>query len=669
MGHFGIQPQNPGRIEPGNESDMAPATQSGAVRVTLRDGSVREFPSGVSVRDVAYALGDRLGRATVGGRIDSASEISDLRLTIPKDCRLDIITADSREGLEVIRHSASHIMADAILRLWPNAKLAIGPAIDDGFYYDIDLDHRITMEDAPKIEAEMQKIVSENTPFERCVIDDRSARIARARIDGDVYKAELMEGVPDSEDVTFYRHGNARFEDLCRGPHVPSTGYVKAFKVMRIAGAYWRGDERNKMLQRIYGTAFSAPKDLQEHLKRIEEAEKRDHRKLGKELGLFMMNPVAPASPFFLPKGTIIYNRLVDHMRGLYRRYGYQEVITPQIFDVSLWHTSGHYEHYKENMYFTHIEERECAVKPMNCPGHTFIFGMEKRSYRELPLRIADFGRLHRFERSGVTSGLTRVRTFCQDDAHIFATHEQIQSEVSSLIRMIKEVYDLFGFSEVRIALSTRPASSIGSDVMWEQAERALEEALRSNGVAFQINPGDGAFYGPKIDFRVLDAIGREWQLGTIQLDFNLPERFDLKYTATDGSEVRPVMIHRAILGSLERFFGILIEHCAGNFPFWIAPVQARVMSIADDHIPYGRELCCSLEAAGFRVDSDFTNAKTGAKIRDARLLRIPFVLVVGGREVETKTVALRERPDKDLGVKTLEEVQAIFAERERTHQ
>lgn len=636
------------------------------ITVTLRDGARKELPQGATIRDLAASIGERLASATVGGRIDGITEIRDLRTVLRGDCRVDIITADSEAGLEVLRHSASHIMADAILALWPSAKLAIGPSIADGFYYDIDLEHRITPEDLPRIEAEMQKVIAADSAFERCTVD-RDAEVLRARARGDIYKAELMEGLAADAEVTFYRHGAGRFEDLCRGPHVQTTGQVKCFRVQRVAGAYWRGDEKNRMLQRIYGTAFHAKKDLDDHLARLAEAQKRDHRKLGRELGLFLMDPVAPASPFFLPKGTLLYNRLQQHMRELYREHGYQEVITPQIFDVSLWHKSGHYVHYKDNMFFTHVDERECAVKPMNCPAHTYIYAADKRSYRDLPLRIADFGRLHRYERSGVTSGLTRVRSFCQDDGHIFAAPEQIQSEITALIAMVRGVYNLFGFNTLKVFLSTRPKESVGSDAIWERAEAGLREALNANGVEFTVNPGDGAFYGPKIDFIVLDALKREWQLGTIQLDFNLPEAFDLNYDASDGTQQRPVMIHRAIMGSLERFIGILIEHTGGAFPFWLAPEQARVCTISDSHEPWAREVNAALQAAGVRVATDFSNAKTGAKIRDARLARVPFTLVVGGRECEDRTIAVRERPDVDRGVMGLPALLALFSELERS--
>jgi threonyl-tRNA synthetase len=452
---------------------MADHAPTDKIRVTLPDGSIRECVRGSSIRDVAFLIGERLGKATVGGRLDGSKHIHDFRTPLLNDVSLEIVTADSPAGLEVIRHSAAHIMADAILKIWPDALLGIGPAIEDGFYYDIDLKHRLTPEDLPRIEEEMRAIVRADTPFLRRAVE-REERLNKAKAEGDIYKAELIESVPKGDEITFYSHGNGAFQDLCRGPHVPSTGFVKALSVQRIAGAYWRGDEKRQQLQRIYGTAFWSEKDLSAHLARLEEAAKRDHRKLGRELGLFMIqHQIAPASPFFLPKGATLYNNLQNYMRELYGRYGYQEVITPQIFDVALWHTSGHYENYRENMYFTKVEEVDCAVKPMNCPAHTFIYAAELRSYRDLPLRIADFGRLHRYERSGVTHGLTRVRTFCQDDAHIFCTPDQIQSEITVLIQMIREVYGVFGFNDLSICLSTRPENSVGSAEVWEKAEKA----------------------------------------------------------------------------------------------------------------------------------------------------------------------------------------------------
>jgi threonyl-tRNA synthetase len=636
------------------------------IHVTLPDGKRLEVPSGSTIREVALRIGPGLGKACLGGKTDDDPEIKDLRHRLDRDVRLRILTDKDKEGLEVIRHSASHIMADAICKLWPDAKLTIGPATDDGFYYDIDLDTRLTPEDLPKIEAEMAKVIAADTAFECCALerDDAVRTFEKA---GEKYKVEIISGIPEGEPITVYRHGNGSFEDLCRGPHVPSTGFIKAYKLLSIAGAYWRGDEKNKMLQRIYGTAFAKPADLEAYLKRIEEAKARDHRKLGRELGLFFFNPIAPASPFFLPRGAIIYNRLQQHMREVYRASGYQEVVTPQIFDVALFKRSGHWDHYQENMYFTEKEEQTYAVKPMNCPGHTFVYASEKRSYRELPLRIADFGRLHRHERSGVTGGLTRVRTFAQDDAHLFVAPEQIKDEIAALLKLMHDTYALFGFGAPKVFLSTRPPSSMGSDDLWNRAEADLAAALKNNGVAYTVNAGDGAFYGPKIDFVVQDAIERDWQLGTIQLDFQTPERFDLRYTSREGHEERPVMIHRAVLGSLERFIGILIEQCAGNFPFWLAPEQARIVTIGEAHAPAANEAAAVLRAAGFRIEVDASNSKVGAKIRDARLMRVPFVLVIGDREVAEKTVSVRERPDKDLGSMTLDQVREHFSNQERS--
>jgi threonyl-tRNA synthetase len=643
---------------------MTEAAQT--LHVTLPDGKVLDVPHGSTIRDVAFKIGPGLGKACLGGKIDGGSEILDLRYRLTKDCKLSIVTDKTPDGLHVIRHSASHIMADAITKVWPDAKLSIGPATDEGFYYDIDLETRLVPEDLAKVEAEMAKVISADTPFERCAIE-RADALKKFSAAGEKYKVELIEGFDPTEEVSVYRHGHGAFEDLCRGPHVPSTGYVKAFKLLSIAGAYWRGDEKNKMLQRIYGTAFAGQKDLDAYLKRLEEAKLRDHRKLGKELGLFMMNPIAPASPFFLPRGTVIYNRLQQHMRELYKEYGYQEVITPQVFETAMFKQSGHWDHYRENMFVTKMEDREFGVKPMNCPGHTFIFAHEKRSYRELPLRIADFGRLHRYEKSGVTAGLTRVRTFCQDDAHIFASQDQIKGEIASLLKMMRGVYALFGFGSPKVFLSTRPASSLGDDALWEKAEKSLAEALAENDVTYTINKGDGAFYGPKIDFVVEDAIGRDWQLGTIQLDFQMPIRFDLKFTTKNDGEERPVMIHRAILGSLERFIGILIEQCSGNFPFWLAPEQARILTIGENHVAYGKEVLHLLRGAGVRAELDASDQRVGGKVREARLMRVPYLLTVGDREVAERKAAVRERPETDLGAMSLEALVSFFADLERS--
>ena len=617
------------------------------VTVTLPDESTREIARGTTVIEFAAAIGPGLAKVTVGARLNGEDEIVDLRSAIDSDCRLDIVKADSDDGLHVIRHSASHIMADAICRIWPDCKLAIGPSTDKGFYYDIDLEHRLTEDDLGRIEKVMAEIIAEDLPFERSPVD-RQESLDRYAEEGEIYKVELIEGFDPEDEVSVYLHGS--FEDLCRGPHVPSTGHVKAVKILKIAGAYWRGDEKRQMLQRIYGTAFHKKKDLSKHLHLLEEAKKRDHRRLGKDLDLFSFHPEAPASPFFHPKGTVIYNLLKAYARDKYLDYGYDEVITPQILDVDLWKRSGHWDKYKDNMYFTAVDKAECGVKPMNCPCHALIYGTKLHSYRDLPVRYADFGRLHRYERSGVTAGLTRVRTFAQDDAHIFCREDQIGEEISQVIKMLREIYDRFEFPELRVYLSTRPEVSVGSSEVWEKAEKGLEVALAANEIEYTVNPGDGAFYGPKIDFVVLDALEREWQIGTVQLDFIMPERFELEYVTAEGGTARPVMIHRAILGSLERFMGIVIEHYAGAFPLWLAPVQARVAIISDAHLAYGEQVVATLRDQGFRVDSDFSNGRIGGKIRNAQLQKIPFVAVVGDREVQDEVLAIRERGGKDHG-------------------
>ena len=551
------------------------------------------------------------------------------------------IFPSSPEGLEVLRHSTAHLMAQAVKRLFPEVQITIGPVIESGFYYDFKHDRTFTPDDLERIEAEMQAIVKENLPVSREEVPRNDAVHFFTQM-GEAYKAEIIAGIPEDEVVSLYRQGE--FVDLCRGPHVPSTGSIPAFKLTSVAGAYWRGDEKNEMLQRIYGTAFATPKELRQHLSLLEEAKRRDHRRLGKELDLFSFNPVAPGSPFFHPKGALIYNELVSYMRGLYQRYGYQEVLTPQIFDVDLWHRSGHYENYKENMFFTEVEGRDFGVKPMNCPGHTYIYAAKKHSYRDLPLRYADFARLHRFERSGVLAGLTRVRSFSQDDAHIFCTPEQIESEVSSVLRMINEVYQTFGFEEVYFYLSTRPEKRLGDDATWDRAEAALAGALKANEVSYEVNVADGAFYGPKIDFIVLDALRREWQLATIQLDFMLPERFDLSYVTANGDEARPVMIHRAVLGAVERFMGILIEHCGGDFPLWLAPVQVKIVTVTDNQDAYARQVDAQLRQAGIRCELDLRNEKLGYKIREAEMQKIPYTVVIGDKEVQAGTVAPRVR-------------------------
>ena len=545
-----------------------------------------------------------------------------------------------------IRHSAAHIMAEAVLDLFPNARFAVGPPTDDGFYYDFSVSRPFTPEDLERIEARMRETIAKDAPFERTEL---SRDGARDRFAEQPFKLEIIDEIPEGEAITTYTHD--RFIDLCRGPHVESTGKVAAFKLMSVAGAYWRGDEHNEMLQRIYGSAWESEEALIQHLSRLEEAARRDHRKLGQELGLFFFDPIAPASPFFLPKGATLNNTLVSYVRGLYERYGYQEVITPQVFDSELWKRSGHYDNYKEHMYFTYVDDREFGVKPMNCPAAAMLYDAQLHSYRDLPVRYADFGRLHRFERSGVTHGLTRVRTFSQDDAHIFCAPDQVESEISSFIAMVQETYEVFGFEDVRVALSLRPEQRIGSDELWDQAEGALAAALDTRGLEYEPVPNEGAFYGPKIDFFVADAIGREWQLSTVQLDYNLPERFDLEFVDAEGARRRPVVIHRAMLGSLERFLGVVIEHFGGAFPTWLAPVQAEVIPIADRHVEYAQKVRGELEAAGLRVHVDDRNERMNAKIRDAQLHKVPYMLVVGDKEAEAGGAAVRLRTGEDLGI------------------
>jgi threonyl-tRNA synthetase len=542
------------------------------------------------------------------------------------------------------RHSAAHIMAEAVLTIFPEAKYAIGPPIENGFYYDFDLPRPLTPEDLEQIDRLMRESIAADKQF---VKSEAPKDEARRFFSGQPYKLELIDAIP-ADTVGICKHGN--FTDLCGYPHVESTGKVGAFKLMSVAGAYWRGDEHRQMLQRIYGVMFPTEEELQDHLHRLEEAEKRDHRRLGQQLGLFFVDPIAPGSPFFLPKGALLYNQAIDFIRGLYRKYDYQEVVTPMIFSTDLFKRSGHYDNYLENMYFIPDEDRELGVKPMNCPGHCFLFDSQVHSYRELPLRYADFGRLHRFERSGVLHGLTRVRSFSQDDAHIFCTLQQVPGEIGALLEMLTTTYDAFEMGNPRYTLSLRPEKRIGSDEVWDMAEDTLREALQSHGIAFEEVPGEGAFYGPKIDVFMDDAIGREWQLGTFQLDFNLPERFDLHYTAEDGSLQRPVMIHRAIFGSLERFLGVLIEHTGGAFPTWLAPVQATLIPIADRHADYAHDVARRMKDAGLRVEVDARGERMQAKIRDAQLQKVPYMLIAGDRDIAGNAVSVRTRAGEDLG-------------------
>ena len=556
--------------------------------------------------------------------------------------------ADFRHRL---RHSTSHVMAGVVISLFPEAKLGIGPPTEDGFYYDFLVSRPFTPEDLETIDARMREDTARSLSFQRREL----ARVdAKEQFADQPFKLEIIEDIPAEESISTYRHG--QFEDLCEGPHVESTSAIPAFKLLSIAGAYWRGDEHRPMLQRIYGTAFESQEALDDYLQRREEAQRRDHRKLGTELKLFFFDPIAPASPFFFPRGATVYNLLTGYVRDLYKQYGYQEVITPEVFSTELWKRSGHYDNYKENMFFIHMDEREYGVKPMNCPAAALIYASQLHSYRDLPLRYADFGRLHRYERSGVTHGLTRVRTFSQDDTHIFCTAEQIRDEVWSLIRMYTEAYTLFGFDDVRVALSLRPDKRVGSDQVWEKAEVALEAVLQEAKLTYEPKPGEGAFYGPKIDFFVSDALGREWQLGTIQLDFSLSERFDLEYVAEDGSRQRPVVIHKAMLGSIERFLGVLIEHYGGAFPVWLAPAQATVIPIADRHLEYATHVQQQLRSRGLRVEVDARSERMNAKVRDAQLQKVPYMLIVGDKEVEQGAVAMRLRSGENPGPMPLEQ-------------
>jgi threonyl-tRNA synthetase len=614
------------------------------VSVTLPDGSVKPVPAGTTLLELARSIGPRLAQAALAGKIDG--EVVDLSRRIDHDAAVEIVTPKSPDAVDVYRHSTAHLTANAVKRLFPDVKIGIGPAIENGYYYDFDPGRPFTPEDLESIEAEMRKIVAEDNPVERLEMSkDEAIRIFEGQ--GDTLKVEIIRGIPDDR-VSCYRQKD--FIDLCRGPHVPSTGRLGVFKLTHSAGAYWKGDEHNPMLQRIYGAAFLTQPELDAHLKQLEEARARDHRKLGRELDLFSFHPWAPASPFFHPKGATIYNLLLGYVRGLYVKYGYREVITPQIFDVELFKTSGHYANYRDNMYFTEIEEREFGVKPMNCPGHYLMYASQAFSYRDLPVRYADFGRLHRYERSGVTQGLTRVRTFAQDDSHIFCTVDQMPAEMDRFIDFIDEVYADFGFTGVRVALGTRPEKYMGDPANWEKAERALASAFEKRGRAFFVNAGDGAFYGPKLDFQVQDAIGRYWQLGTLQVDFSQPENFDLTYIGEDGSKHRPVVLHRAILGSVERFLGILIEHTAGAFPVWLAPVQAVVIPVSDRFADYARSVTARLIARGFRAETDDRNEKMGARIRHAELQKIPYMLIVGEREQASDSVSPRKRKEGDLG-------------------
>ena len=621
------------------------------MKITLKDGSVKEYAQAMSVLDIASDISAGLARVACAGEVDG--ERVDLRTVVDKDCTLNILTAKDEGGLATLRHTASHVMAQAIKRLYPEAKLAIGPSIADGFYYDIDFASPIAAEDLEKIEAEMKKIVKEALPIERFTLP-RNEAIALMKEKEEPYKVELIEDLPEGEEISFYRQGD--FTDLCAGPHLMNTKEVgKAYKLTSIAGAYWRGDEHNKMLTRIYATAFDKKEELEAYLTMLEEAKKRDHRKLGKELGLFMMHDAGPGFPFFLPKGMVLKNTLLDYWRQLHKKAGYVEISTPIILNRSLWETSGHWDHYKNNMYTTVIDGQDYAIKPMNCPGGVLTYASEPRSYRDLPLRMGELGIVHRHEKSGQLHGLMRVRCFTQDDAHIFMTPEQIKDEIMGVAKLINEVYTLFSF-KYHVELSTRPEDSMGSDEDWEMATEGLRSALDALGLDYVVNEGDGAFYGPKIDFHLVDAIGRTWQCGTIQLDFQLPQRFELEYQGADGEKHRPIMIHRVVFGSIERFIGILIEHFAGAFPTWLAPVQVKVLPISDKYADYAEKVRKQLDDAGIRVEVDTRAEKIGYKIREAQMQKVPYMVIVGQKEEEEGLVSVRSRFAGDEGQKNPEE-------------
>jgi threonyl-tRNA synthetase len=613
--------------------------------ITLPDGSRKTFEHPVTVAEVAAAIGPGLAKAALAGRV--GGKLVDTSHRIEKDAELAVITGRDPEGLEIIRHSTAHLMAQAVKELYPETQVTIGPVVEDGFYYDFAREERFRPEDLEAIERRMKDIAARDYPVSRSLMPRDDA--VRFFLDqGERYKAEIIASIPAAEPISLYRQGE--FIDLCRGPHVPSTGKLKAFKLMKLAGAYWRGDSRNEMLQRVYGTAWASQKDLDAYLHRIEEAEKRDHRKLARQLDLFHQQDEAPGMVFWHDRGWTVYREIEHYIRRVLREHGYVEVRTPQVIDRSLWERSGHWEKFREDMFTTRSENRDYAVKPMNCPGHIQIFNQGLRSYRELPLRMAEFGSCHRNEASGTLHGLMRLRNFVQDDAHIFCTEDQLQAEVAAFIDLLFQVYADFGFHEVIIKLSTRPAKRVGSDEVWDKAERALAVALDAKGLAWRLQPGEGAFYGPKIEFSLKDSLGRVWQCGTIQVDFSMPERLGAEYVAEDGSRRVPVMLHRAILGSMERFIGILLEEHAGKLPSWLSPVQAVVLSITEAQAGWADEVAKSLRKQGFRAETDLRNEKIGLKIREHTLKRVPYLLVVGAREMENRTVAVRTRGGVDLG-------------------
>ena len=627
------------------------------INVTLKGGVVKEFENGTTVLEIAKSLGAGLYKATCGCKVNGKQK--DLRTALNEDCEVEILTFDNAEGKENFRHTCSHVLAQAVKRLYPETKLAIGPAIENGFYYDFDSDVTFTPEVLEQIEKEMKKIVKEALPLEKFELDPDEA-IALMESKNEPYKVELIkEHAEKGEKISFYRQGE--FEELCAGPHIPDTGRIKAFKLTSCTGAYWRGDSKNKMLQRIYGTAFTKASDLEAYLQMIEEAKKRDHRKLGKELGLFMLLDEGPGFPFFLPKGMLLRNTLIDYWRQVHKKYGYVEISTPMMLNRSLWERSGHWDHYKENMYTTVIDDTDFAIKPMNCPGGMLVYKSQPHSYRDLPLRMGELGLVHRHELSGALHGLFRVRCFTQDDAHIFMTWEQMKDEIKNVVKLFDEVYSVFGLT-YQIEVSTMPEDHMGDIKDWDFATETLEKAIEEMGKEYVINEGDGAFYGPKLDFHLSDSLGRTWQCGTIQLDMQLPERFELEYTGADNEKHRPVMIHRVVLGSIERFIGVITEHFAGAFPVWLAPEQVRIAPIADRHQAAAFELKKKLEDAGIeRVEVDVRSEKLGYKLRESQLAKVPYTLVIGDKEAETGCVSVRKRSVGDIGSYSIEDFEAMI--------
>ncbi|MFT4138106.1 threonine--tRNA ligase [Bacillus thuringiensis] len=620
------------------------------IEIKFPDGSVKEFGKGITLEEIAGSISSSLKKKAVAGKVNDG--LYDLRRNIEENAEVEIITIDSNEGVEIARHSAAHILAQAVKRMYGDINLGVGPVIENGFYYDMDLPSSVNIEDLRKIEKEMKKIINENIKIERVEVSrEEAAKLFQEM--NDRLKLELLEAIPSRESVTLYKQGE--FVDLCRGPHLPSTGYLKAFQLTHVSGAYWRGDSNNQVLQRIYGVAFSSHKELEEYLHFVEEAAKRNHRKLGNELELFMFSEEAPGMPFYLPKGQMIRNELEAFLRGIQKEYNYQEVRTPFMMNQEVWEKSGHWGHYKDNMYFSEVDNKSFALKPMNCPGHMLMFKNKLHSYRELPIRMCEFGQVHRHEFSGALNGLLRVRTFCQDDAHLFVTPKQIENEIKSVMAQIDYVYKTFGF-EYEIELSTRPEDSMGDDKLWEQAEAALENVLQSLNYKYRLNEGDGAFYGPKIDFHIKDALNRSHQCGTIQLDFQMPEKFDLNYKDENNEKKRPVVIHRAVLGSLDRFLAILIEHFGGAFPAWVAPVQVKVIPVSNAvHEQYANEIAHKLAQAGVRVEEDARDEKLGYKIREAQMQKVPYILVIGDKEMENGAVNVRKYGEEKSEVVALD--------------